>query len=124
MEKRIVMSNDSITSKWNFLSRIEEFVDALAAHAPDRYRHANCVVWTVGTPRSTCDIACPAYPVRAEEAATSTTNVSQGLFLILVGCAQAPVWSVGANHHLERKKPMPYVNHYSFHVLDPEWRSR
>jgi len=21
---------------------------------------------------------------------------------------------VGANHHLERKSPMPYVNHYSF----------
>jgi len=26
---------------------------------------------------------------------------------------------VGINHHLERKKP--YVNHYSFHILDPEW---
>ena len=24
-------------------------------------------------------------------------------------------------HHIERKKPMPYVNHYSFHILDPEW---
>jgi hypothetical protein len=49
------------------------------------------------------------------------TKVTQGLFLILVGRAQAPVWDVSANHHIERKKPMPYVNHYSFHILDPEW---
>ena len=49
------------------------------------------------------------------------TKVTQGLFLILVGRAQAPVWDVSANHHIERKKPMPYVNHYSFHILDPDW---
>jgi hypothetical protein len=48
-------------------------------------------------------------------------KITQGLFLILVGRAQAPVWDVSANHHIERKKPMPYVNHYSFHILDPEW---
>src|SRR5262245_52373241 len=23
--------------------------------------------------------------------------------------------------NLERKQPMPYVNHYSFHILDAEW---
>jgi hypothetical protein len=49
------------------------------------------------------------------------TKVTQGLFLVLVGRAQAPVWTVGANHHIERKKPFPYVNHYSFHVLDRDW---
>jgi len=49
------------------------------------------------------------------------TKVTQGLFLILVGRAQAPVWDVSPNHHIERKKPMPYVNHYSFHILDPDW---
>ncbi len=49
------------------------------------------------------------------------TKVTQGLFLVLVGRAQAPVWDVRPNHHIERKKPMPYVNHYSFHILDPEW---
>jgi len=49
------------------------------------------------------------------------TKITQGLFLILVGRAQAPVWDVSVNHHIERKKPMPYVNHYSFHILDPEW---
>jgi len=49
------------------------------------------------------------------------TKVTQGLFLILVSRAQAPVWDVRPRHHLERKKPMPYVNHYSFHILDPDW---
>ena len=56
----------------------------------------------------------------AEEYLAKTT-VTQGLFLILVGRAQAPVWDVNAKHHIERKKPMPYVNHYSFHILDPDW---
>lgn len=53
-----------------------------------------------------------------------TTQVTRGVFLILVRKAQAPVWEVsvsGKQHHLERKKPMPYVNHYSFHILDPDW---
>jgi len=53
-----------------------------------------------------------------------TTRITRGVFLILVRKAQAPVWEVSVNgkqHHLERKKPMPYVNHYSFHILDPDW---
>ena len=53
-----------------------------------------------------------------------TTPITRGVFLILVRKAQAPVWEVGVSgkqHHLERKKPMPYVNHYSFHILDPDW---
>jgi hypothetical protein len=56
----------------------------------------------------------------AEEYLAKTT-ISQGLFLVLVGRAQAPVWDISANHHIEKKKPMPYVNHYSFHILDAEW---
>src|SRR3954447_26276849 len=56
----------------------------------------------------------------AEEYLAKTT-VTQGLFLVLVGRAQAPVWDVSARHHIDRKKPMPYVNHYSFHILDSDW---
>src|SRR5712671_5090671 len=47
----------------------------------------------------------------AEEYLAKTT-VTRGLFLVLVGRAQAPVWDISAKHHIERKKPMPYVNHY------------
>ncbi|HUE85807.1 MAG TPA: hypothetical protein VMO26_06980 [Vicinamibacterales bacterium] len=50
-----------------------------------------------------------------------TTTVTEGVFLILVGKAQAPVWDVSGKHHLERKRQMPYVNHYSFHILDRDW---
>jgi hypothetical protein len=31
------------------------------------------------------------------------TTVTEGLFLVLVGRAQAPVWHVGANYHLEKE---------------------
>ena len=49
-----------------------------------------------------------------------------GVFLILVGRAPAPVWDVarsksGTIINIARKTPMPYVNHYSFHIMDPEW---
>ena len=47
-----------------------------------------------------------------------------GVFAILVGRAPAPVWDVqqsknGKIVNLERK--IQYVNHYYFHILDPEW---
>jgi hypothetical protein len=49
------------------------------------------------------------------------TSLRAGVFLILVGRAQAPVWDVSPHGHLEWKPPMPFVNHYSFHILDPDW---
>ena len=49
------------------------------------------------------------------------TKVIRGLFLILVGRAPAPIGDVSGKHHLPWKRPMPYVNHYSFHILDPDW---
>jgi hypothetical protein len=68
-------------------------------------------------------VHCPAGERKHElaEEYLAKTDITQGLFLILVGRAQAPVWDVSVNHHIEPKKPMPYVNHYSFHILDPEW---
>ncbi len=49
----------------------------------------------------------------------------RGLFLILVAKAPALVWEVKLGKtgvpHLQRKTPWPYVNHYHFHLLDPQW---
>lgn len=47
-----------------------------------------------------------------------------GVFVILVGRAPAPVWGIqqsksGKIVNLERKTQ--YVNHYYFHLLDPDW---
>ena len=50
----------------------------------------------------------------------------EGVFLILVGRAPAPVWEVERNSknqisNLYRKKKWPYVNHYHIHLMNPEW---
>lgn len=47
-----------------------------------------------------------------------------GLFLVLVGRASAATWNVektkdGRIKNLSRK--YPYVKHYYFHIMDPEW---
>jgi hypothetical protein len=47
--------------------------------------------------------------------------VKEGIFLVLVSRAPAPVWDIHPNRRITRKAPMPYVNHYSFHILDREW---
>jgi hypothetical protein len=50
----------------------------------------------------------------------------QGIFLILIGRAPAPVWQVkrnaqGAITEIAHPKSPPYVNHFYFHVRDPDW---
>src|SRR6266568_1636631 len=56
----------------------------------------------------------------------TTEERKPGLFLILVSKAPALVWEAqmtgtGKLGQLVIKEPWPYVNHYSFHILDPEW---
>ncbi len=56
----------------------------------------------------------------------SNNEVKPGLFLILVSKAPALVWEAqqtgtGKLGQLVPKQPWPYVNHYSFHILDPDW---
>ena len=51
-------------------------------------------------------------------------TVDRGVFLILVARAVAPVWEVtrsadGVLVNLAKKRA--FVNHYSFHIMDPEW---
>jgi len=51
---------------------------------------------------------------------------ASGVFLIVVNRAPGEVWHVqrsqqGVIRHIERKRPRPYVNHYAFHIQDPEW---
>jgi hypothetical protein len=73
-------------------------------------------------------IDCPAGERKHElaEQYLPTDPNFVGVFLILVSRAPAPVWDVqrsaqGKLGNLARKTPWPYVNHYSFHILDPEW---
>ena len=54
----------------------------------------------------------------------ATHEVSTGVFLVLAAKAPASVWEVtrtasGAIANLAKKTT--YVNHYSFHIMDPAW---
>jgi hypothetical protein len=60
----------------------------------------------------------------AEEYLATREITGPGVFLVLVAKAPATVWKVkrsakGVITNLEKKTE--YVNHYSFHVLDPDW---
>lgn len=61
---------------------------------------------------------------RLAEAYLADHPQARGLFLIQVSRAVAPVWEAeraasGALRNLRSKKA--FVNHYSFHLLDPDW---
>jgi hypothetical protein len=61
---------------------------------------------------------------RIAEEYLATHSVGPGVFLILVARAPASVWEVGRSAsgvigNLAKKTA--YVNHYSFHIMDPEW---
>ena len=62
---------------------------------------------------------------RIAEAYLATHEVGIGVFLVLVAKAPAPVWKVARSSktaaivNIERRRE--YVNHYSFHIIDPEW---
>ena len=49
------------------------------------------------------------------------TDVREGVFLIIEGRAQAPVFDVLNSGRIQVKRPYPYVNHSSFHILDQDW---
>lgn len=72
-------------------------------------------------------IHCERDERKHEIAATHLPSdpIFQGLFCILAGRAQAPVREIKlcSNHqpHIQKKIPQPWVNHYSFHILDPHW---
>jgi hypothetical protein len=64
------------------------------------------------------------HNLASEQLATHETK--PGLFMILVSKAPALGWEAqmtgaGKLGQLVIKDPWPYVNHYSFHILDPDW---
>ena len=62
---------------------------------------------------------------RIAEAYLASHEVGIGVFLVLVAKAPVPVWKVarsaktGAIVNIQRRRE--YVNHYSFHIMDPTW---
>ena len=72
-------------------------------------------------------IYCPPKERKPELAQQYTPKdpLFQGVFCIFVNRAPASVVEVKRfdNGHIDirRKQPYPYVNHYSFHIMDPDW---
>jgi hypothetical protein len=61
---------------------------------------------------------------RIAEEHLTTHHVGTGVFLILVARAPATVWKVqrsAAGRIVNLEKKSEYVNHYSFHIMDPDW---
>jgi hypothetical protein len=60
----------------------------------------------------------------AEEYLATHDTVKPGVFLILAAKAPATIWQVhrSANGVISNlAKKYSYVNHYSFHIMDPQW---
>ena len=61
---------------------------------------------------------------RIAEQYLATHDVGIGVFLVLVAKAPAPVWKVkrsAAGRIVNIERRTEYVNHYSFHIVDPVW---
>jgi hypothetical protein len=77
-----------------------------------------------GIPIQYCEIGDKSKYARAERARPKDANF-QGIFLILVSRAPAPVWQIKNSRRgkllIRRPKKWPLVNHYHFHILDKQW---
>jgi len=77
---------------------------------------------THGVPVTDCERGERKHEIAEEYLATHP--MVQGLFLVLVSRAVAPVWKVHCSkkmHIRELVQQKPYVKHYSFRILDREW---
>ncbi len=49
----------------------------------------------------------------------------RGIFAVIVSRLPAPVWRVlrfpSGGFHIKRREPIPFVNHYFFHIIDDQW---
>lgn len=48
-----------------------------------------------------------------------------GIFLVIVSRIPVPTWCVlrfeSGEFHIKHKEPMPFANHYFFHIMDKDW---
>jgi hypothetical protein len=101
----------------------EQLDDAHLMRMAGRFsRRLHAFAKSHGIPVIDCERGERKHEMAEEYLATHPTV--QGLFLILVSRAVAPVWKVrrskkGKLRELVQQKP--YVKHYSFHILDREW---
>jgi hypothetical protein len=75
-------------------------------------------------PLQYCEIGDKKKFEKAEKARPKDPNF-QGIFLILVARAPAPVWEIKKSRRakllIRRARSWPLVNHYHFHIMDKQW---
>lgn len=75
-------------------------------------------------PLQYCEIGQKGKHLQAEKLRPKEANF-QGVFLILVARAPAPVWQVYQSRRdkllIRRPKSWPLINHYHFHIVDKQW---
>ena len=89
-------------------------------------RFSRCVRgWAKKERIAVIDCAAGQHKHQLAEAFLPTDPKRNGIFLVLVNRAPAPIWDVhrfgNTGIDWRRKKPLPYVNHYTFHIWDAEW---
>ena len=100
-----------------------ELDDAHLMRLPGRFaRRVRAWAKANGVPVIDCKAGERKHQIAGEYLAENT--VSTGVFMILVARARATVWKVrrsAAGVIMNREKKSEYVNHYSFHIMDPAW---
>lgn len=101
----------------------EELDDAHLMRLAGRFsRRVRAWARTEGIPVIDCGRDVRKHRVAEEHLATH--DVGTGVFLILVARAPATVWEVKRTKSgviLNLAKKRAFVNHYSFHLMDPDW---
>lgn len=87
-------------------------------------RRVRASAQALGIPVIDCRAGERKHRIAEEYLAEHPEAARVGVFLILVSRSPALVWKVdrttkGVIHHLEKSRQ--FVNHYSFHILDPTW---
>jgi hypothetical protein len=122
---RLAQTSGGFLTWWNNLSA-EKFPtqEALRRMAGDFARRVKAFSQKHNIPLQYCEIGDRTKYQTAEKARPSDPTF-QGLFLILVARAPAPVWQINKSRRgkllLRRAKNWPLVNHYHFHIMDKEW---
>jgi hypothetical protein len=122
---RLAQTSGGFLTWWNNLSA-EKFPtqEALRRMAGDFARRVKAFSQKHNIPLQYCEIGERTKYQTAEKARPSEPSF-QGVFLILVARAPAPVWQINKSRRgkllLRRAKNWPLVNHYHFHIIDKEW---
>jgi hypothetical protein len=98
--------------------------DYLRRMAGDFARRLKAFSETHKIPLQYCEIGDRDKYQKAEKARPKDPNF-QGVFLILVAKAPAPMWQIKKSRRgkllIRRPKNWPLVNHYHFHIMDKQW---